>query len=88
MPDPLYYSALSQSQQHAADHNLTEKTIAAMEAALAGRAAESEHWHASLVKTLFLQAEAEGAEAAVDRHGVFDDECFLGPTPEPNPCAS
>ena len=67
LPDPLYYSALSQSQQHAADHNLTGLAVDALRAALAGRAADSEHWHTQLAKALFLQSEFDEAESAVDR---------------------
>ena len=68
LPDPLYYSALSQSQQHAADHDHTAGlAIDALRAALAGRAADSEHWHTQLAKALFLQSEFEEAESAVDR---------------------
>ena len=70
MPDPLYYSALSQSQQHAAEHNLTGLAVGALKAALlegSGRAAEHEHWHRQLAQALFLQSEFDEAEAAVDR---------------------
>ena len=70
MPDPLYYSALAQSQQHAADHNLTGLAIGAVEAALSGRAAESEHWHTQLAKALFLESEFDEAESAVDRESI------------------
>ena len=70
LPDPLYYSALSQSQQHAAEHNLTGLAVGALRAALqagSGRAAEHEHWHRQLAQALFLQSEFDEAEAAVDR---------------------